>query len=44
MLRLGRKGDRPTFDRLLAEMIPADERERLFISAAVINRSINSPP
>ena len=35
MLRLGRLGDRPAFDRLLAEMIPADARERLFVSAKV---------
>lgn len=40
MLRLGRMRDRPAFDRLLAEMIPADERERLFLSAWVLSRTV----
>jgi hypothetical protein len=38
MVRLGGRGDRPGFDRLLAEMIPADMRERLFLSASVLSR------
>lgn len=40
MMRLARSGDRPGFDRLLAEMIPSDERERLFVSASVLSRAI----
>lgn len=43
MLRLGRLGDRPAFDRLLAEMIPADARERLFVSAKVLSRYLSTP-
>jgi hypothetical protein len=42
MLRLGRLGDRPGFDRLLAEMIPGDARERLFVSAKVLSRYLTS--
>jgi hypothetical protein len=38
MLHLGRTGDRPGFDRLLCEMVAADERERLFLSATVLAR------
>ena len=38
MLALARSGDRPGFDRLLAEMVPADARERLFTSAALTVR------
>ena len=30
--------DRPAFDRLLQEMIPADMRERLYMSAGVLGR------
>ena len=44
MLRLGRQGDRPAFDRLLSEMIPADERERLFLSASVLSRAMAACP
>lgn len=40
MTRLGRAGDRPGFDRLLAEMLPGDERERLFLSASVLARTL----
>jgi hypothetical protein len=40
MVRLGGRGDRPGFDRLLAEMIPADMRERLFLSASVLSRAL----
>lgn len=42
MVRLGGRGDRPGFDRLLAEMIPADMRERLFLSASVLSRALDS--
>ena len=38
MLRFGSAEDRPGFDRLLAEMIPADMRERLYLSASVLSR------
>jgi hypothetical protein len=38
MVRLGGRGDRPGFDRLLAEMIPADMRDRLYLSASVLSR------
>jgi hypothetical protein len=38
MMRLGAAGDRPGFDRLLREMLPEDERERLFHSASVLSR------
>jgi len=38
MVALAGRGDRPGFDRLLADLIPADERERLFLSAAVLSR------
>ena len=40
MLRLGRRRDRPGFDRLLADMVPADERERLYLSAFVLGRAV----
>jgi hypothetical protein len=40
MLRLGRTDDQPAFDRLLEDMIPADERERLFVSAKALSRSL----
>ena len=38
MVRLGAAGDRPAFDRLLAEMLPDDARERLFLSVSVLRR------
>lgn len=40
MVRLGGCGDRPGFDRLLAEMLPADARERLFLSASVLSHAL----
>lgn len=40
MVRLGRAGDRPGFDRLLGEMLPGDERERLFLSASVLSQAM----
>lgn len=46
MIRLGRAGDRPGFDRLLGEMLPQDERERLFLSASLLGRMLvrQAPP
>lgn len=35
MLSLAGRGDRPAFDRLLSDLLPQDERERLFLSFAV---------
>jgi hypothetical protein len=40
MVEHARRGDRPGFDRLLADLIPADERERLFLSAQVLSRQL----
>jgi hypothetical protein len=40
MVRAAARGDRPGFDRLLQEMIPADMRERLFLSAGAVGRSL----
>lgn len=40
MVRLAACGDRPAFDRLLAEMLPADTRERLYVSAGALGRSL----
>ena len=42
MVRLARRGDRPAFDRLLQEMLPADVRDRLFVSAAVLGRALRT--
>lgn len=36
MLGLAEAEDRPAFDRLLADLLPADERERLFLSMRVL--------
>ena len=41
MIGLGGAGDRPGFDRLLGEMLPDDERERLFHSASVLSRVLS---
>jgi len=38
MVRTAAREDRPAFDRLLQEMIPADMRERLYLSAGVLGR------
>lgn len=35
MLHWAGRGDRPAFDRLLADLLPQDERERLFLSFSV---------
>jgi hypothetical protein len=40
MMGLGRAGDRSAFDRLLGEMLPADEREKLFLSASLLSRTL----
>jgi hypothetical protein len=42
MVALAGRGDRPGFDRLLADLIPADERERLFLSAQVLSRQLQA--
>lgn len=36
MLALAGRHDRPAFDRLLADLLPDDERERLFLSMTVL--------
>jgi hypothetical protein len=38
MVGAAAREDRPAFDRLLEEMIPADMRERLYLSAGVLGR------
>ena len=38
MVRAATREDRPAFDRLLEEMIPADMRERLYLSAGILGR------
>ncbi len=38
MVRVAACGDRPAFDRLLEDMIPADMRERLYLSAGALGR------
>jgi hypothetical protein len=38
MVRAAAREDRPAFDRLLQEMIPADMRDRLYLSAGVFGR------
>lgn len=40
MIRTGGRGDRPAFDLLLADMLPADVRERLYLSASVLSRAL----
>jgi hypothetical protein len=42
MIRAGGRRDRPGFDRLLADMLPADVRERLYLSAAVLSEALES--
>lgn len=41
MLDLAARSDRPGFDRLLADLLPADERERLFLSFEVFSRALH---
>lgn len=40
MVVLASRGDRPGFDRLLAELLPAAERERLFLSAGLVGKAL----
>ena len=40
MVRAATVQNRPAFDRLLEEMIPADMRERLFLSAGMLGREL----
>jgi hypothetical protein len=40
MVRTAAREDHPAFDRLLEEMIPADLRERLYLSAGVLGRLV----
>ena len=40
MVRAAARGDRPGFDRLLAEMLPADMRDRLYVSAGALGRAL----
>ena len=42
MVRSAAYEDRPAFDRLLQEMIPADMRERLYVSAGALGRMLGS--
>lgn len=40
MVRVAGRDDRPGFDRLLQDLLPADMRERLFLSASVLSRTL----
>lgn len=40
MIRLAGRGDRPSFDLLTREMLPADARERLFLSAGMLRNAM----
>lgn len=40
MVRLAGRGNRPGFDRLLQDMVPADMRDRLYLSASLLGRII----
>jgi hypothetical protein len=40
MVMLAGAGDLPGFDRLLADLISADERERLYVSAGSLSRAL----
>lgn len=42
MLTLAGRGHRPGFDRLLADLIPFDEREPLYLSAGTLLRLLRS--
>ncbi|HYD12809.1 MAG TPA: addiction module antidote protein [Allosphingosinicella sp.] len=43
MVRSASLGDRPAFDRLLQEMLPADIRDRLYVSAGALGRTLGLP-
>ena len=38
MIALSGAGERPSFDRLLADLLPSETRERLYLSAGVLGR------
>jgi hypothetical protein len=40
MVAVAARGDRPAFDRLLVDLLPFDERERLFVSATALSRTL----
>ena len=42
MVRVAGRGDRPGFDRLLADLLPGHVRERLFLSASVLDGVLNA--
>ena len=42
MVRAAGREDRPAFDRLLEEMIPAGMRERLYLSAGLLGRLLGA--
>jgi hypothetical protein len=42
MVRTAAREDRPAFDRLLQEMLAADVRERLYVSAGVLGRLLRT--
>jgi hypothetical protein len=44
MLVLAAYGDRPAFDRLIADLLPGDERERLFLSFSVLSGVLDDRP
>ena len=41
MLGLAEMQDQPAFDRLLADLLPADERERLLLSMRVLSAALD---
>lgn len=43
MLDRAGEDDRPAFDRLLSDLLPADARDRLFRSAATLSRFLAEP-
>ena len=40
MIRAARRQDRPSFDRLLSDLLPADAREPLFTSASLVGAAL----
>ena len=41
MVRAAGRGDRPGFDRLLSDLLPADARDPLFTSAALFASALS---
>ena len=41
MIAVASRGNRPAFDRLLSDLLPADERERLFVSASTLTNFVH---